>query len=824
MAAAPGLRAADWKTGPRPDWVEFLPRATPQTPSANVLEGGVFDLNIETQINIGTEETFRRNAFLIVNESGLQRSSSLQISFDPSYEQLIFHEVKLIRDGQAIDKLDPSKVRLLNREENLESHLLDGNLTFYYPLEDVRVGDTVEYSYTLKGFQPAFNGRCFTNARLQWSAPVGHQLFRIVGDQDRNLNIRTLAGAAPPTITPLAGDLREWRWEGANLAALLPESDRPDWHCAFPVVRITEMNSWEEVARWAGGLYDLDSPLGPSEKEAVEKIQATHTSETARIEAALKLVQERIRYLGFEIGHGAYRPSPGESALTRAYGDCKDKTQLLVRMLRNMGISAVPVLVNSAWTTGVADFPPTPLAFDHVICRVTGKNGEVYWLDPTLPIQAGPLKDRHAGAYGFGLPVAPDTRDLEAIPESTGNNFAETTETYHINGDDDPVELSVRTVFHGDRADAERSTFQENSIDRIGRNYLDFYANLYPDIEQIEPVKSFDFPEENRFVVEEKYRITNFWTKNKSGRSQAVFQPQIIREEFTRPDSVRRTTPFALPHPRHTIQVLELKFAKPWNVTFSDDRIENEHFRFLHTGTRNQDTIRFRYEFTSLSDHVPPEKIAEYRRTVDAIKDKLGWTFTGGDENPPWKMNWVALIPIFAGLVVAAALIVLLVRFRKIPPPLPDSAVQHLAGLGGWLILFQFGLWLGPIISAFILFQFGHVFNEAVWESMTSPGGSSYHPRYGVLIFFELFVNFLLFPIQIAAVVFFYQRRWIAPRVLIGMAVVVPIYHVADQLLSWGMPDIDSSPKEIISSLFRAAIWIPYFLVSRRVRATFVRP
>ncbi len=149
----------------------------------------------------------------------MQRSSSLQISFDPTYEHLTIHEIKLIRDGQTIDKLDPSKVRMLDREENLESHMLDGNLTFYYPLEDVRTGDTISYSYTLKGFQPAFEGKPYMNSRLQWSYPVGHQLFRIVGNKDRKIKIQTIAGAEQPKMTHLAGDLAEWRWESTDIPA-----------------------------------------------------------------------------------------------------------------------------------------------------------------------------------------------------------------------------------------------------------------------------------------------------------------------------------------------------------------------------------------------------------------------------------------------------------------------------------------------------------------------------------------------------------------------------------------------------------------------------
>ncbi len=232
-----------------------------------------------------------------------------------------------------------------------------------------------------------------------------------------------------------------------------------------------------------------------------------------------------------------------------------------------MGISASPELVNTSWGTAVADFPPSPIAFNHVICKVVDKTGKAYWLDPTLSAQTGPLNSRHAGAYGFGLVIAPETRALDPIPESTGTDLAEITETFDIADEKDPVNFTVRSVFYGKRADSERSAFKESSVDRIGRDFRDFYAKTYPDIEQLEPVSFSDFPEENRVVLEEKYRIPSLWEKNKAGRDQATFYPKLISNEFARPGSVNRKTPFGIPHPRKTVQTLELRFKEPWTFT-----------------------------------------------------------------------------------------------------------------------------------------------------------------------------------------------------------------------------------------------------------------
>ena len=55
---------------------------------------------------------------------------------------------------------------------------------------------------------------------------------------------------------------------------------------------------------------------------------------------------------------------------------------------------------------------PSPLAFDHAIA-VVRLDGQIYWFDPTINYQRGPLSVRYPPDYERGLIILPEKRRPE---------------------------------------------------------------------------------------------------------------------------------------------------------------------------------------------------------------------------------------------------------------------------------------------------------------------------------------------------------------------------------------------------------------------------
>jgi hypothetical protein len=118
--------------------------------------------------------------------------------------------------------------------------------------------------------------------------------------------------------------------------------------------------------------------------------------------------------------------------------------------------------------------------------------------------------------------------------------------------------------------------------------------------------------------------------------------------------------------------------------------------------------------------------------------------------------------------------------------------------------------------------------NLETLNACTVPGGSRYHPLYAPLILSEVVFNSMQ-PVWLAlALALFFSRKRLFPRVMIALLSVTALFIIGDAFIAAQLPAAKalfdpSTFGAIAQSLTGAAIWIPYYLVSQRVQATFLR-
>jgi hypothetical protein len=148
-------------------------------------------------------------------------------------------------------------------------------------------------------------------------------------------------------------------------------------------------------------------------------------------------------------------------------------------------------------------------------------------------------------------------------------------------------------------------------------------------------------------------------------------------------------------------------------------------------------------------------------------------------------------------------------------------------GIGGWLLLVALGLVAQPFRLVSTMAQTYAPLDADTWRQLTTPGMQAYHPMWGPLLTFEIAGNIVLVIGSVVLLFLFFAKKRIFPRAVVMFMVASLIFLAADELLGNMIPDITSDHKsitEIIRYALTAAIWIPYFLTSKRVKATFVRP
>src|SRR5258706_261706 len=131
-----------------PEWVTITNVDYNNKKLEEEAEEGYFDLGFEKQVSLTQHSRYYKKTIKILSDAGVQNSSEISIDFDPDYEQLIFHSIRIIRDGKSLNRLQLSKFKIIQQEKELRMHLYDGSLTALLVLDDVRKGDIVESSYT----------------------------------------------------------------------------------------------------------------------------------------------------------------------------------------------------------------------------------------------------------------------------------------------------------------------------------------------------------------------------------------------------------------------------------------------------------------------------------------------------------------------------------------------------------------------------------------------------------------------------------------------------------------------------------------------------
>ena len=158
---------------------------------------------------------------------------------------------------------------------------------------------------------------------------------------------------------------------------------------------------------------------------------------------------------------------------------------------------------------------------------------------------------------------------------------------------------------------------------------------------------------------------------------------------------------------------------------------------------------------------------------------------------------------------------------------MPESSDARLQGLRGWLILVAIGLCLQPLVLVKTLADNLGAFKPETWQALTTPGSRAYHPLWAPLLVAEVAVNVgLLLGSGILLYLFFTKKRFF-PRAVIGFMVLSLVVVLADNAAVSAIPQAraqvgPSEYNQIVRAVIAAAIWIPYFLRSKRVHATFV--
>lgn len=807
---------------------QVLVSAPPSWVEKNLIENfKILDTNtssqyllIEHQDNLELKSKFRRYVYQVLNAEGVQDMSDISVTYDPNYQQLVFNDIRIIRDGKEIAKLRADQFQVIQRETSMERALYDGSLTAVFNLGDVRVKDIIDYSYTINGFNPIYKNHYNATFYHQYSIPVNKIVTRLLIDPGRFIQFKTFEGATNPVMSTVDG-LKEYKWHIDASDFKLIDSNIPSWLDVHRRVSFSTFRDWSEVVEWAVPLYKFDAKISTDEILSRSKYQTPEM----KVLAIIRGLQDDIRYLGFESGIAAYQPRPPSQVLEQRFGDCKEKSLLLASLLRKEGVEAYPMLVNTTFGKVIPEELPGFNAFDHCVVAFNFE-GTDYFIDPTISNQGGDLKTISFPNYRNGLILKSGSVELTALPETVlpSINIKEIISVQSIGGG---ASFVVRTEYTGAKADYMRSYFSNNSREEIQKEYLNYYSRLYAGIKMGDTVRYYDYDRlsTNKIIVEEFYEIDTIW--NKSDDSSYIYceaYPIVLESDLNFPKVAKRSTPYVLGTPYVFEQNTLLEMPEEWSGTDTNYSLDKPAFLYRKNTSINGKTASVNHYFELKEAHIPGEAVGTFTDDIEKIKSEFSYLLTYRENLTGFRLSWLSLTILLVSLGVG---IVLAYRINKIYNPVPWKYAED-KQIGGWLILPAIGICFSPI-SLILQFADNELLNANVWTGLEVLEPKNSFKLYA-FVTLELIYNGLYFIFCLFVIVVFFKRRTSAPRLISILYIVNLVVPVIDSFITEDlMPGTvtESDKADMISQAVRtfiaAAIWIPYFNMADRVKSTFCK-
>ena len=551
----------------------------------------------------------------------------MELSFDPAIQQLIVHGVSVFRAGILANHASEGAFELFQREAGLEFDVLTGAVTALLVIKDLRVGDVLDVEFSIVSDSGVYGDHYWCCEMVENTYSIGRQWLSWVEKEGQELFIQSRWGQGEIEVTP-HGKTRTWQFERTPVVQLepnLPPSCRP-----FGEIHLTTFGGWGDVsalfiAAWnrkPGDRGELDRELEPLKELFLR-------DEMAGITAAIDLVRHQVRYLGYSPGVFGLIPARPDEVWSQGFGDCKEKSRLLIWFLRELGLEADPVLVHTVLGEGVNEMLPSPAVFNHVVVRM-GWQGAEYWIDPTDVARGGTLKQWVGLPFYYGLPLAHASEQLVAIPSgNAADTGLEVEEVIRVDTKTRGASVAVTHVYRGQDADAVR-----HLVDSRGMGALD--EHITGQVKQVRrdalPKTALEMQDDrlaNTITLRKEFRCEELLKPRPTGEADMVFLfPYSIPPRITGVPASVRKHPLGIQHPVSIKHTIRLNADTPRTVQIPPQAVSNSFFQFSFVTFGAKTECVHTFKFRTFSSQVPAAKVPEYAKDLEKVSAALDWHVT----------------------------------------------------------------------------------------------------------------------------------------------------------------------------------------------------
>ncbi|MFZ9977158.1 MAG: DUF3857 domain-containing protein [Candidatus Kapaibacteriota bacterium] len=331
----------------------------------------------------GASESVSESIIRVFNEKGIDFFKEYRIGFNGNSQSLVIEKAVTIKaDGKEI-RAD------INR-----------NMAVFKGLE---VNDFIYVKYRIRNYN---TGKL---AKHVWDEyyfnrffPVTHAEYALIMPNEMQFTTSQQAMDITPTELQLPEiNSTLYSWSIHKEPGIVYETDMPTLPEIGKVLRFTTIPNWVFLVDWYAELAQSKAQSSYEIKEAVKQLipHPETLTEKEKIQRVFQFITDNIRYSSVSFRQSAFIPQKARDVLVNKIGDCKDVSTLGIAMLRELGIKADYVLVNSGNEERLLNVLPS-IAFNHCIIAVQEKHTQKpLFLDLTasnFPTGVIPAADKNA--------------------------------------------------------------------------------------------------------------------------------------------------------------------------------------------------------------------------------------------------------------------------------------------------------------------------------------------------------------------------------------------------------------------------------------------
>ncbi len=612
-----------------PDWASEANK-TPTPAYAKDSEAVIlYDEYVETIDARGRATEREREAIRILKPQG--RHHECGVSYDVDEKINYFRVWTIAADGKQYQAKETDFIE--QGDTGVPIMLSTGKTRVAHP-PAVDVGATV-ICESEELMAPYFQEKTW---RMQTSIPFVSQALEIDLPPGRT---QTSAWHRFKPVPPVQVAPNHFRWELKDTPAftLRDIPSHPEWEALAARMSVQwgdaaidgKDNQWRAIGQWVTTLQAGRPDPSPEITAKTQELIAGAPDFYTRLSRITQYVQNNIRYFIVFRGIGGWQANHAADIFRNRYGDCKDKSTILISMLQAAGIHAFYVLVDVH--RGFVDPDDPSIAGDHMITAielpsdvndprlmafVKAKDGKRYLIfDPTNEtVPVGNLPNYEQGSFGT-LSAGPASQILPLPILAPEANLNQRTGTFTLAADGS-LTGSVATTRSGmDGADLRytlKSSDEKERRESLEKSVAeDVPSAILNSVQFLQP------PELDK-PIELKYSLTAAQYAHQAGPLLLV-RPRVVGSSARPFDDKPRTVPIDLGSTGKWRDSFDIAIPAGYVVDDTPDPVSIDlDFASYHSSVSGHgNLLHYESEYVVKQIEIPAEKAAAFRHLQGAI-------------------------------------------------------------------------------------------------------------------------------------------------------------------------------------------------------------